>query len=42
MWGLEWPFTAAGFVAIQACPGLSESTGEYMHNIHVHEGLLIM
>ena len=30
VWGLEWPFTASGSVAVQACPGLSGSKGEYI------------
>jgi len=29
VWGLQWPFTATGSVAVQKCPGLSKSTGKY-------------
>jgi len=34
VWELEWPFTAAGSVAVQACPGLSKSTGK-LHGVNI-------
>jgi len=29
VWGIEWQSTSVGTIAVQKCPGLSESAGKY-------------
>ena len=44
VWGTEWHFTTAGSVAEGKCPGLSESSGNFicMYIMYVHHTLPIV